>query len=384
MSLMLNELISDKLLRITHTVMLSLGIFLVVRELFAGIGPNQQPLGRDFACFWSAGRMVLDGHILAIFDPQAMTKFQQVYLDGPQGQLAPWFYPPLLLLYISCVFALLPYKLAYFVYIVISVAAFYGVTRRLFPAIKPLYFLSFPAFWYNLVSGQNGLLTAIILVFGLLSLAKQPWLSGFVIALLSYKPQLCLAVPVFLLIERRWPTILAGSATLVALIGFSTAMWGSAIWPAFLNGLQAAQTYNQTGHMMPPHAFAHLYGSLKVLGFDHATAMAVNYMFAAALGCMAIRIWLLPYERSIKLAAVVLMTLLLPPHLIYYDFVVTGAAIAWLWPNENLRPTLILLWFAPFIWPPFGSLGIPLFSIAAALLFYQLTVLSLPNPIATK
>jgi alpha-1,2-mannosyltransferase len=369
---MLNEILTDRVLRTAHSVMLALGLFLVGREAYTGTDLAQQALGRDFASFWTAGRMVLDGHSLAIFDPQAMTSFQLTLSDGPAGRLSPWFYPPLLLLYVSCVFALVPYKLAYLLYLASSVAVFYLVTRRLFPAVKPLYIISFPAFWYNLLSGQNGLLTAVIIVTGLLWLTTRPATAGAVLALLSFKPQLCLALPVFLLLERRWQTILAGAITGLALVALSTALWGTPIWSAFLAGLHDAQRYNQSGTSMPPHAFAHLFGMLKTMGLSQVTAMTLNYVFVAVASAAAIRTWFLPHAQTVKFASFVLLTLLLPPHLLFYDFVVTGAVIVWLWPDERLRPALIMLWIAPFVWPLFTRIGIPLFPLATALLLIQL------------
>jgi alpha-1,2-mannosyltransferase len=369
---MLNGILTDRLLRTAHCVMLALGIFLVGREAYTGTDLAQQAVGRDFASFWTAGRMVLNGHSLAIFDPQAMTAFQLTLSDGPIGRLSPWFYPPLLLLYVSCLFALVPYKVAYLLYLAVSVAAFYLVTRRLFPAVKPLYIISFPAFWYNLLSGQNGLLTAIIIVTGLLWLTTRPAMAGAVLALLSFKPQLCLALPVFLLLDRRWQTILAGAVTVLALAALSTALWGPPIWSAFLAGLHDAQRYNQSGTSMPPHAFAHLFGMLKTMGLSQVTAMALNYLFVAVAGCAVVRTWFLPHPQTVKFATLILLTLLLPPHLLFYDFVVTGAVMVWLWPDERLRPALIMLWIAPFVWPLFTRIGIPLFPLATALLLIQL------------
>jgi alpha-1,2-mannosyltransferase len=373
---MADEIFTERLLRLAHAVMLALGIYLIGRDYLVGFGTAGQPMGRDFSCFWSAGRMVLDGGVLDVFNPHSLSIFQENYPGGPQGKLSPWFYPPLLLLYIACAFALLPYKLAYVVYLVLSTGIYYGVARRLFPLVKPMYIFGFPAFWYNLLSGQNGLLTAVLLVGGLVYLVRSQITAGILLGLLSFKPQLCLALPVFLLLERRWQAILTGTMTLAALVAMSTVFWGTGVWWAFLDGLKEAQTYNQSGDMMTPDAFAHLYGSLKVIGLSHSVAMALNYTFAAVAGGAAIRIWLLPYDQTVKFAAVILMTLLLPPHLLYYDFVATGAVIIWLWRYELLRPALVLLWIAPFIWPFFGMLGVPLFTIAAGALLFQLSRVS--------
>jgi alpha-1,2-mannosyltransferase len=266
----------------------------------------------------------------------------------------------------------MPYQLAYFVYLAVSVGGYYFLARRFFPSTKPLYIIAFPAFWFNLFSGQNGLLTAVILVGGLIALQKQPRSAGFILALLSFKPQFCLALPIFLLIERRTQTIAAGVLTLGLLLVMSTLIWGTAVWQYFFDGLSAAVKYNQMGTNERHEIQAHFYGTLRAIGLHHGSAMTLNYVFAAVAGCAAIRIWLQPHAATVKHAVVIIMTLLLPPHLLYYDFVVTGAVVVWLWPYEKLRPALVLLWFAPVMWPVLGKIGIPQLPVAAAMLLYQI------------
>jgi alpha-1,2-mannosyltransferase len=374
---MLNRFLTDDLLRVPHCLMLLLGAFMVSKGIYTGfnvpLGQFDQPMGMDFYCFWSAGRLALDGHIHDIFNPKAFAAFQQNYLGAPDNFYIPWFYPPLLLLYISCVFALMPYKIAFLVYLLVSVGSYYFLARRFFPATKPLYIIAFPAFWFNLFSGQNGLLTAVILVGGLLSIARQPGIAGCILALLSFKPQFCLALPIFLIIERRSQTIVAGIGTLGLLVALSTGLWGTAVWQHFADGLSGAQHYNQMTDIIRFEMQAHLYGTLRAIGVNHVPALSLNYAFAAVAGCAAIRIWLQPFDAQVKYAVVILMTLLLPPHLLYYDFVATGAVIVWLWPQENLRPALIILWFAPVMWPVLGKFGIPQLPLAASMLLYQIS-----------
>jgi Glycosyltransferase family 87 len=373
---MLNRFLSDDLLRVPHGAMLMLGLFVTSNGVYVGfnapIGQFELPMGMDFYCFWSAGRMTLDGNIRDIFNHEAMAVFQKNYLGAQELSSIPWFYPPLLLLWISCAFALVPYKIAYLAYMAVSVIAYYFLARRLFLLVKPLYIVAFPAFWFNLISGQNGLLSAVILVSGLVALAKQPVRAGCILALLSFKPQYCLALPVFLLMERQFQTMLAGALTLALLVVVSVGLWGVEPWLRFVDGLGSAQHYNQLTGTVRFEYQAHLFGTLRANGVNQVLAMNLNYAFAALAGCAAIRIWMSDHEATVKYAVVILMTLLLSPHLTYYDFVVTGAVIAWLWPQARLRPALIILWFSPVMWPVLGKIGIPQLPLAAAMLLYQL------------
>jgi hypothetical protein len=333
---------------------------------------SAQPVGKDFFCFWSAGRLALAGNAADIFNPKTLATFQQNYLAAPDGFSIPWFYPPLLLLYISCAFALLPYKIAYLVLLLISAVAFLMLARRWFPSLPPLCIAAFPAFWFNALSGQNGLLTAIIMIGGLICLQSKPIAAGGILAALSYKPQLCLAIPIFLLVEKRFETIIAGIVAFAALIALSTALFGGGIWTAFIDGIQEARNFNHLSGDVKYESFAQLYGSLRVIGLEHALATKLNYAFAAVATVAAIRFWLYADNQSEKYAVVILLSLLLAPHLIYYDFVVTGAAIVWLWHRASLRPALGMIWAAPFVWPFIAPYGIPIFSTAAAWILYQL------------
>jgi alpha-1,2-mannosyltransferase len=373
---MASKLNYEPILTAIQALAMVFGVFLLAQSLsqvtFDLNNSMDRVVGGDFFCFWSAGRLTLNGNVLSIFDARALATFQQSLVRSPPDFSVLWFYPPLLLLHISALFGLLPYKLAYGLYLAISVGAFYGLSRRYFPAVKPLHILAFPAFWFNLLMGQNGLLTAAILIAGLVVLTRNQITSGVTLALLSYKPHFCLAVPVFLLMEKRVQAIVAGIAALAALIIVSTLLYGFDVWPAFFRGLIEAQTFNHHSDTVKYASFAHLYGSLRVMGLNHELAMPLNYVFVGIMSFAAIRIWMYEPDRLAKYAVVILMTLLLPPHLTYYDLVVTGAVIVWLWPRKACRPALALLWVSPFMWPFLGGIGVPMFSIACGSLLYQL------------
>ena len=362
---MLNRFLTDEMLKIINSATLLTGLVMVFFAAKAG-----QPVGGDFYCFWSAGKMALQGDAVGIFDIGKITKFQAIDLNVENFSGIPWFYPPLLLLYISCLFALLPYPLAFALYLLACFGGYFFAARWLFPQISPLRLFGFPALWISL--GQNGVLTAIILVVGLELLERSERWAGATLGLLSYKPQFCFAIPLFLLIERRFQAIATGIATLALLVLVTTLSWGTAIWPAFVEGLREAQNYNQLGDRIKPDSFAHLYGMLRTMGVAHATAMPLNYLFAAGAAVAAIFIWLKSAKREVRHSAVVLLSLLLAPHLLYYDFVVTGAVIVWLWPHERIRPALVLLWLTPALGPALAKIGVPAFSIATAVILYEL------------
>ena len=178
------------------------------------------------------------------------------------------------------------------------------------------------------------------------------------------------------MIEKRFQTIAAGVLTCAGLIALSTALFGTAVWSAALDGLQEGRNFNHLSGAVRYACFAQLYGTLRVLGVEHSLATTLNYCFAATATAAAMRFWLISSASDTnqleKYAVAILLSLLLAPHLIYYDFVVTGAAIVWLWHRASLRPALGMIWAAPFIWPFVAPYGIPIFPTAAALILVQL------------
>jgi alpha-1,2-mannosyltransferase len=175
-----------------------------------------------------------------------------------------------------------------------------------------------------------------------------------------------------LLLEGRYRTIIAGGCTLVGLVIMSTLLFGLDVWSAMLDGLREGQAYNQISGKIRASTFAHLYGPLKAAGFSHTAALHWNIAVALLSGCAALRIWLSAPDPTVKHAVVVIMTLLLAPHLHYYEFVVTGAAIVWLWPYPELRPALALLWAAPVLQLFIPDPGVPMLTITTLMLLVQL------------
>ena len=66
-----------------------------------------------------------------------------------------------------------------------------------------------PGVAVNVFFGQNGFLTAALLIGGLVNLDRRPILSGILFGMLTIKPQFGLLLPVLLLITGRWRVIAA-------------------------------------------------------------------------------------------------------------------------------------------------------------------------------
>ncbi len=138
-----------------------------------------------------------------------------------------WSYP-LFSLLLFWPLAQLPYFVALAAWTFGLFAIFAAMTlSRVERSARPLLLLLLllaPATLINTVGGQNGFLTACLLVGGILLLDRRPVLAGILFGLLTYKPHLGLVVPFVLLALGAWRTIAAATATAILLMAVGRAV----------------------------------------------------------------------------------------------------------------------------------------------------------------
>src|SRR5579884_4107717 len=189
-------------------------------------------VGRDFANTWVGGKLALSGAPAPYFGVKAYNQlFADIFYPGYPFHI--WSYPPHILLFIWP-WALLPYLPAYVLYCAVGLLLYILVVRdgETRPA-RLLLLAVAPAVTMNIWTGQNGFLTAALLLGGLLQLERRPVLAGVMFGLLTVKPQLGVLLPIALLLTGRWRTIAAAAATAVALVALTTAIYGASVWTAY-------------------------------------------------------------------------------------------------------------------------------------------------------
>ena len=156
---------------------------------------------RDGLDFWGGGFLALHGHLATLFDVRAY----QAFFAGLYGKLPYhlWSYPPNYLL-IALPFGWLPPWPAVLSFDLLSLLLLAVLLRV---AGKSGWFiaavLASPASLENMLEHQNAALLTALIGGGLLLLPRRPRLGGVLIGLATIKPQLGLALPLFLL--RRAP-----------------------------------------------------------------------------------------------------------------------------------------------------------------------------------
>ena len=275
---------------------------------------------------------------------------------GAGADIYGWHYPPYFLA-IAALCALLPYLPALFVWQA-STLAFYGWTMwRILPLGPALVAaIAFPAVYVNLGHGHNGFLTAGLMGSAVLCLRSRPLVAGVLFALVAYKPQFGLVVPVALVAGGHWRTIAAAAATLCAMTAASIAGFGLASWRAFSQGLEFTRTVvleqGNTGWEKIQSAFA----AVRMWGGGIALAYAASAV--VAVGVLAGVAWLYRRGGDWRPAGAALLSgaLLTTPYCLDYDMMLLGPALGLLVSYRLERgfapwekTLLAVIWLSPML-----------------------------------
>jgi hypothetical protein len=142
----------------------------------------------------------------------------------------PFVYPPTAIPWLKPL-AFLPFWPAFALWTILSLVSFFAAARS-----KAWWLmLMSPAFIECVAFGQTSLLVGAVL---LLACSRRGWQMGALLVLaLCLKPQVLVMAPLILLVRRDWPAIAGAVAGGLALLLFTTALYGPAIWLAWLHAL---------------------------------------------------------------------------------------------------------------------------------------------------
>jgi hypothetical protein len=201
--------------------------------------------------------------------------------------------------------------------------------RRLLPwRLAAAVLLGSPASLWCIALGQNGFLTAGLMIYALELLGRGSWVAGVFIGLLTYKPQFGLLFPLFLILQRRIAVIAAAVATVLALAVASALVFGAASWQAFATSLLPsglALTLDIDPAKMQS-VFAMVDWSTGMRGL----AIGCHVALALALLVALVRMWSRPVHPDLAAASLIAGCFLVNPRSFVYDTVVLAAAAAFL------------------------------------------------------
>jgi hypothetical protein len=198
---------------------------------------------------------------------------------------------------------------------------------------------------------------------------------------LAYKPQFGVLIPIALIAGRRWTTIGAAAATVLALVGVSFAALGSGVWHAFLESLNFTQSVVLEQGGTGWEKIQSIFSAARNWGADVPTAYAIQSTLALMLAASLAWLWHSDAALELKAAALAVASLLATPYVLDYDLVVLAIAIAFFARhgfNHGFRDyeisVLAAAWVVPLLTRGIaGATGVPL-GLIVMLTFYGLVL----------
>jgi arabinofuranan 3-O-arabinosyltransferase len=307
-------------------------VLLLVWRLFKGqwlVRSSGEPVFIDFCWIW------LSGKFAGLSDPARAYNYAefsaaQAALVGPS--LYPYFhfiYPPTLLFF-TYPLGLMPYFLAFAVWIIATFllyqAAIYAIIPRpaaLIAAITPIVV---PA---NVQFGQNGFLTAALIGLSLAFMERRPSIAGIFLGLLTYKPQFGVLFPFALLASRNWRVLGSATATSVILALTAAIGFGYRGWPLFIDSL-----FNRNLSLSPDDGleitFQSAFGLLHWAEASPRIAWTVHLAVAAIVALTVCAVWAKPIPHFLKAAALCIGSVTVTPYVVRYDLCVLSIAGAFI------------------------------------------------------
>jgi hypothetical protein len=340
---------------------LQLPPFMQIAAAFFDGATSSDLVDTDFVNYWMGARLTLSGQHADLFRPETYAD-HLVAAFGPQQQDRAWSYPPHYLL-LMLPLGVLPYETAAALFLATTLALFVAGALALRRSDAPetdvvLLVAAIAAYaLVNVNSVQNGFLTGALLLFGLAFRGRRPLLAGIAFGLLTVKPQLGILIPLLLLAERDWATILWSAVVAVMTVVLSTALLGAKVWQAYLSETTADQhgvLTDWTGiflYMMPT-AFA----SARILGVDPGVVGWLQVVVSLTALVAALWLFLRDGSRIGRTFALLCATFLVSPYAFDYDMgaLTVGAALLAAGGRGGILGSAV--WAAAFL-PPFALLA---------------------------
>ena len=303
----------------------------------------------DFVWLWLSSHFAASSLPVRVYDYAAFSAAKTALL-GPSGCILEHFdYPPTLLFFVYPLH-LLPYGIAFAVWIAATLGIYLMAVYLIIPHRNALLVACtiYPA-WINILIGHDGFLTAGLMGLALAWAETRPRVAGIFLALLSYKPQFGILFPSSLALSRNWRMLIAATTASILFAAIAGYVFGYETWPAFLHALseRASALSENRGSAKP------LVSVLFLLSLGVSSELVWTFQLAiAAVAASAVcLVWARPYPYALKAASLATGTLIVSPHVISYDVCMLAIGTAFFVKDglergfrRGERATLLVCW----------------------------------------
>ncbi len=290
-------------------------------------GASEIMIGGDFSAFHIAAAAAAEGAAADIYDVEAFQARLNAAFPGREDLTLSWQYPPTYLLAIA-LFAGLPYLAGFSLFSGATFGAYALLLRKrisdnlLFFAI-----VASPSAFIALTSGQNGFLTAALLILAASDPKRRPIVAGIAAGLLTVKPHLGLLIPIAYLAAGCWRAVAVAAITALALAGLSLLAYGAEVWTAFFAAV-ADVSGRVSEQVMPLSKMATPYSAALYVGLAEWPARILHLAFAVLAGAAVWRVWRHVDDTAMRAAALIAGVFLAAPYGFYYELIILGFPVA--------------------------------------------------------
>jgi hypothetical protein len=260
-------------------------------------------------------------------------------------------------------------------------------------AIVAIAALAFPPLFHFFVRGQlSALVLACFTAAFLAFRGDRPWLAGFALGFLIFKPQFLVAIPLVLLLSQAWRPLAALVISSGAQLAFARIYFGPAVMHSYFDTLwHMSRLIDASELSLAPIQMHSLRSFWTLLIPSTPIALALYILCSIMTVILAAAVWKSSAPLSLRFSALTLAAVLVSPHLFVYDLLALAPALIlladWTFTNSH-SATLRLLTYLAFILPLFGplsrwthlQLSVPVFAALLWILFRNLVTRNSGTP----
>jgi hypothetical protein len=320
-------------------------------------------VGRDFLTVWMNGRSLLGFGPAAWLDPAVYNAALRVMLGSGLNE-SFWFFPPHFIL-LTWPLGLLPYLPAYALWCALGIALYLLASAAVIRREYLLFLAVAPGVAVCVFFGQNGFFTAALLIGGFALLDRRPILAGILFGILTVKPQLCILLPIMLLLTGRWWTLGTAAVTAAALAGAAMQLLGPDVWSDFIEKVIPQQLQLlQNGGGLLPMMVSSVFFAARLVGVPLDLAWNLQGLISFLAAAAVVWAYRRPRDPVLSMALFITATFLATPLALNYDMVVFGCIVAALRQYGSNTATDhalgLAVWSLPVTMMLFGVASIPI------------------------
>lgn len=331
--------------------------------------------GADFICYYATGKIILMGKITELYSLDLMNSVQQSIYQSTSPGFYPFLYPPQYALFVVP-FSLLPYTIAYLLWIFLGILSLW-ISIRCIRIQKPLHLFLFSLTWFPVFTvvsfGLNSFFSLLIFCLTYFFWSKNKNLfAGLIFSIVLFKPQFLVFIGILWLLDWRksWKALLGLGFGVLFQIGFLFAFFPQLT----LTYIEFAKT------IIPKFMFIKefpIWNSFSVLAFwrallpNHADLSQFLFLLCSVLISVFLwKIWVkFKSDRALTFSTAVLWLVCCIPYIFVYDWILLLIPAIILWNHlrefrSTWRVVFAILWIAGLISSPLAYLQLKILPFA--------------------